>query len=139
MILIIHKIVNRFNALGILCCLFVGASMIVYGQQEPMFTQNNFDRLVFNPAYAGSSGWIVTSLKHRSQFIGLEGGPSTQVLTVHAPWQEKSMGFGMKVINDHAGVTGQLALSGIYSYHLGLGKGKLSIGIEGGFFSQTIE
>lgn len=133
------KILLRLRSIGLLLSFFIWASKVVYGQQEPMFTQNNFDRLVFNPAYAGSSGWVVTSLKHRSQFIGLEGGPSTQVLTVHAPWQEKSMGFGMKVINDHAGVTGQLALSGIYSYHLGLGKGKLSIGIEGGFFSQTID
>ncbi len=110
-----------------------------YAQQEPMYTQNNFDRLVFNPAYAGSSGWIVTSLKHRSQFIGIDGAPSTQMVTIHAPWQIKSMGFGGKIINDHLGATGQFNATAIYAYHLGLGKGKLSVGIEGGIFSQTID
>ena len=37
-----------------------------WSQQEPMYTQNNFDRLVFNPAYAGSSGWIVNTFKQGS-------------------------------------------------------------------------
>ena len=121
--------------------LLVGLFFSFYGisQQEAMYTQNNFDRLTYNPAYAGSGGWIVTSLKHRSQFIGMEGAPNTQILTFHAPWQVKSMGFGGKLINDHLGATTNFSMSGVYAYHMGLGKGKLSVGIEGGFFSQTID
>lgn len=114
-------------------------SFLAVCQQEAMYTQNNFDRLTYNPAYAGSGGWIVTSLKHRSQFIGMEGAPNTQIITFHAPWQVKSMGFGAKVINDHLGATTNFSLTGIYAYHMGLGKGKLSAGIEGGIFSQTID
>jgi type IX secretion system PorP/SprF family membrane protein len=49
------------------------------------------------------------------------------------------MGFGAKIINDHLGATNQFNASLIYAYHLGLGKGKLSVGIEGGLFSQTID
>ena len=132
----IHSTLNRLIVTYIVM-IFSMSSLL--SQQEPMYTQNNFDRLVFNPAYAGSSGWIVTSLKHRSQFVGLEGAPSTQMITVHAPWQIKSMGFGGKIINDHLGATNQFNASLIYAYHLGLGKGKLSVGIEGGLFSQTID
>ena len=110
-----------------------------YAQMEPMYTQNNFDRLVYNPAYAGSSGWIVNSLKVRSQFSGIEGSPSTQMFTIHAPWQAKSMGFGAKIIKDKIGATNQFNMTGIYAYHMGLGKAKLSAGIEFGFYNQTID
>ena len=67
--------------LGILFSFFVAIA-----QQEPMYTQNNFDRLMFNPAYAGSANWIVSSVKHRSQFVGLEGGPATDILTFDGVW-----------------------------------------------------
>ncbi len=122
--------------------LFLGillSSLIAFSQQEPMYTQNNFDRLMFNPAYAGSSNWIVTSLKHRSQFVGLEGGPSTDILTIHAPWQARSVGYGGKIISDRLGATSQTTINGIGSYHLGLGKGKMSVGLELGLFTQSID
>ena len=110
-----------------------------FSQQEPMYTQNNFDRLVFNPAYAGSSGWIVNTFKHRTQFTGVEGAPQTQMFTIHAPWQVKSMGFGGKIINDKLGVTNQINVNVISAYHLGIGNGKLSVGLELGVFSQSID
>ncbi len=110
-----------------------------WSQQEPMYTQNNFDRLVFNPAYAGSSGWIVNSFKHRTQFTGIEGAPQTQMFTIHAPWQIKSMGFGGKIVNDKLGATNQLNVNLISAYHLGIGEGKLSVGLEFGIFSQSID
>lgn len=122
--------------------LFLGmffAVFFVHSQQEPMYTQNNFDRLMFNPAYAGSSNWIVTSLKHRSQFVGLEGGPSTDILTIHAPWQARSVGYGGKIVSDRLGATSQTTVNAIGSYHLGLGKGKMSVGLEFGLFMQSID
>jgi type IX secretion system PorP/SprF family membrane protein len=111
----------------------------LFAQQEPMYTQNNFDRLTFNPAYAGSSNWIVSSIKHRSQFFGLEGGPTTNIITIHAPWQARSVGFGGKIVSDQLGATTQTAISTIGSYHIGLGKGKMSVGLEFGIFSQAID
>ncbi len=117
----------------------VFAFFSVFGQQEPMYTQNNFDRLMFNPAYAGSSNWIVTSLKHRSQFVGLDGGPSTDILTIHAPWQARSVGYGGKIVSDRLGATSQTTVNAIGAYHLGLGKGKMSVGLEFGLFTQTID
>lgn len=126
--------------LSIVFILFVNARLnICFSQQEPMYTQNNFDRLVFNPAYAGSSGWIVNSFKHRTQFTGVEGAPQTQMFTIHAPWQIKSMGFGGKIVNDKLGATSQLNVNVITSYHLGIGDGKLSVGLELGMFSQSID
>lgn len=117
----------------------ISVTGIVFAQQEPMYTQNNFDRLIFNPAYAGSSGWILSSFKHRTQFTGLEGAPQTQMVTVHAPWQAKSVGFGGKIINDKLGATSQLMVNGIVSYHLGIGNGRLSVGLEMGMFTQSID
>ena len=130
-----NQLVKQFLLLlGILFSVFY-----INAQQEPMYTQNNFDRLIFNPAYAGSSNWIVTSIKHRSQFVGLEGGPATDIVTIHAPWQARSVGFGGKFVSDRLGATTQTSMSAIGSYHIGLGKGKMSGGIEFGIFNQAID
>ena len=134
--------VNRHSLFLMQFLLFIGmvfSAFIGFSQQEPMYTQNNFDRLTFNPAYAGSSNWIVTSVKHRSQFIGLDGGPNTDIITIHAPWQARSVGYGGKIVSDRLGVTNQTGISGIGAYHLGLGKGKMSVGLEFGLFMQSID
>ena len=111
----------------------------VFAQQEPMYSQNNFDRLLTNPAYAGSSNWVVSSLKYRNQFAGIQGAPVTQTFTFHGPIQSKYMGYGLKVVNDKLGITKQTNITAIYSYHLGLAGGKLSFGLEGGMFSQATD
>ncbi|MEL7021630.1 MAG: type IX secretion system membrane protein PorP/SprF, partial [Bacteroidota bacterium] len=37
-------------------------------QQDPMFTKYMFNSLTFNPAYAGSSGFLSANLLHREQW-----------------------------------------------------------------------
>ena len=132
----VNTLILKQFILFLVLCVFVNRS---FAQQEPMYTQNNFDRFMYNPASAGSSNWIVTSLKHRSQFVGLDGGPSTDILTIHAPWQARSVGFGGKIVSDRLGATSQTTVSGIGAYHLGLGKGKMSVGLEFGIFTQSID
>ena len=110
-----------------------------WAQQEPMYSQNNFDRLLTNPAYAGSSNWIVSSLKYRNQFVGIQGAPVTQTFTFHGPIQSKYMGYGLKLVNDKIGTTKQTNITAIYSYHLGLAGGRLSFGLEGGIFNQSTD
>ena len=52
-------------------------------QQEPQFTQYMFNRLSYNPAYAGSNGAICLTSFYRNQWMGLDlmdvsgGAPST--------------------------------------------------------------
>ncbi|MCH8329786.1 MAG: type IX secretion system membrane protein PorP/SprF [Bacteroidetes bacterium] len=114
-----------------------GAS-IVYGQQVPVLSQYMFNQLIINPAFAGNANHLKVSLSYRTQYTDIEGAPQTQIITVDAPVEAKSMAFGLKIVNDEIGVTQTSSVSGIYSYLLGVGSGKLGIAIEGGLISSTI-
>ena len=54
-------------------------------QQLPQFTQYMFNTVSINPAYAGSRETLSIVGLHRSQWVGLEGGPTTQTLSLHSP------------------------------------------------------
>jgi len=114
-------------------------SLCANAQQDPLFSQYMFNRLIINPAFAGNSNLVSGTLTYKKQFVGLERSPETQVFTFHGPIQTKFMGLGFKAIHDKIGVTNQTYLSGIYSYHIGFANGKLSLGLEGGIFSQSID
>ena len=114
-------------------------TILVYGQRDPVYSQYMFDKVLINPAYAGSSNWIVGSLKYRSHLMGIEGAPQTNLFTFHAPIQKKSMGVGLKAIYDKTAVTNTLTVTGMYSYHLGFGDGKLSFGLEGGMVHSSTD
>lgn len=122
----------------ILLCLWVLGAGVGYAQQDPQYSQYMFDKLVINPAYAGSVGAIEGLLGYRNQFVGFEGSPITSKLTVHAPIQAKYMGVGLKVIHDQLGVTKSTTINGIYSYHIGLAGGKMSFGLEGGIMNYSV-
>src|SRR6185436_15020640 len=91
-----------------------------------------FDKMLVNPGFTGSSAWAVTTLKHRTQFAGMDGRPVTQTLNFHSPVQRKHIGLGFKLVNDKLGVVSKINFAGVYSYHLNFAGGKLSLGVEGG-------
>lgn len=107
------------------------------GQQDVSFSQYVFDKMLVNPAYAGSSKWLVGSIKNRSMISDIEGTPLTNIFSFQAPIQSKGLGLGLKLMQDKIAVTNTLAASGIVSYHIGLGKGKLSFGLEGGVTNNS--
>ncbi len=100
-------------------------------QQDISFSQYMYDKMLVNPAYAGSSTWVVGSLKNRTYVSDIEGVPQTNIFSFQAPWQSKNIGFGMKFIQDRIAVTNRFIASGIFSYHIGFGNGRLSFGLEG--------
>ncbi|MEZ5071372.1 MAG: type IX secretion system membrane protein PorP/SprF [Bacteroidales bacterium] len=116
----------------ILALILSGPLLSALGQRDPLYSQYMFDKLLVNPAYAGSSNWIVGSLKYRNHLGGIEGAPQTSLFTFHLPLQKKSMGLGVKAVYDQLAVSNSMTLTGIYSFHIGFGGGKLSFGLEGG-------
>jgi type IX secretion system PorP/SprF family membrane protein len=110
----------------------------INAQQDPMYTMYMLDKMLINPAYTGSSKWIVGTLKYREQFIGFDGNPITETFNFHSPIQKKHIGLGFKIINDKTAITNNLNASLFYSYHLNFAGGKLSIGLEGGIYNRRI-
>ncbi|MFN3918593.1 MAG: type IX secretion system membrane protein PorP/SprF [Flavobacteriales bacterium] len=103
-------------------------------QQDFQNTQYMFNQFVINPAYAGSKDELSVNLSHRSQWVGFEGAPQTQVFNIHAPLK-KGLGAGMQVFNDQIGPRNVVGASAAFSYRIKMGKGKLGFGLRGGIMN----
>ena len=75
-------------------------------QQDPMVTKYMFNSLAFNPAYAGSNDHLTLGLLHRSQWVGIDGAPTTQWLFAHSPLKNERVGVGINLTNDLIGPIG---------------------------------
>ena len=104
-------------------------------QQRMMFTQYMFNGLAINPAYAGSQESLDLTALAREQWIGLEGAPSSQTFSAHAPLRNKKVALGLLLTRDKIGVSSQTSLYGVYAYRIKLKEGTLSAGLQLGFDS----
>jgi type IX secretion system PorP/SprF family membrane protein len=118
----------------ILFILLLFASFRGTAQQHPLFSHYMFNGLYINPAYAGSKEFVSTTFIARKQWTGFEGSPTTQIASLHAPLNDRKVGLGVVISNDHIGITNQTDLYGSYAYHLPLkNNSKLALGVSGGF------
>lgn len=122
----------------IITILFLVVSLVGFAQQDPLNSMYIFDKMLINPAFTGSSDWVVGTIKAREQYTGLEGNPSTQTFNFHSPLSRRRMGVGIKVINDKIAVVKNINAALLYSYHLNFGGGKLSFGLEAGIIKREI-
>ena len=107
---------------------------ITYAQQDAQYTQYMYNTISVNPAYAGSRGVMSVMGLHRSQWVGLDGAPRTQTLTLNSPIGENErLGIGLSVVNDEIGPTNETYIGVDFSYSIPTSEiGKLSFGIKGG-------
>lgn len=127
------------KAKGLIVICFCLISEFLLAQQLPLFSQQTFNRFGFNPACAGSKNSVDALLTHRNHMLNFPGAPTTQLLTVSAPWQLMNMGFGLRVLNDNIGVSHSLSVNFAANYVLTLGTGKLSLGLEMGADQYTVD
>lgn len=93
----------------------------VKAQQDPMFTQYNFNTQTFNPAYAGSWESLGFLALGRYQWVGLNGHPTTYTFSMQTPTRNENVAWGVNVISDKIGKEQHLTFSGDYSYRLRMG------------------
>ena len=105
-----------------------------YAQQDAQYTQYMFNTISINPAYAGSRGVMSIMGLHRSQWVGLDGAPRTQTLTLNTPIGDNNrVGLGLSVINDEIGPTDETYISADFSYTIPTSdRGRLSLGLKAG-------
>ena len=115
-----------------------------FGQQDPQFTQYMFNNLYYNPGYSGVEGITKVSALYRSQWSGYQptfyggGAPTTQLVSFTAPIFKINSGFGAYILNDNLGPQNNLEAQVSFAYHFALKDSKLSLGVRGGVYSQTI-
>lgn len=118
--------------------LVFGFAIMANAQQEHQFTQWMYNKLAYNPAYAGSSFSPCISGLYRNQWIGLEGSPETQLLSFDMPLENDRVGIGANLYRNAVGITEVITLDGAYAYRIPLGRGFLGLGVQASirYFSQ---
>lgn len=117
----------------VLMALIAMMSFSSQAQQDPQYTHYMYNTTVINPAYAGSRGAMSIFGLHRSQWVGLEGAPTTNALSIHTPIQNTKLGLGVGFVNDRLGVMEENTINVDVSYTIDLNNrgSKLSFGIKG--------
>jgi type IX secretion system PorP/SprF family membrane protein len=105
--------------------------VLSYAQQDAQFTQYMYNTINVNPAYAGSRGALSMFALHRTQWVGLDGAPVTNSVSINTPLNESNLGLGVSLINDKIGPTTENAISADLSYTIQTSEiWKLSFGIK---------
>lgn len=117
----------------ILSALLVFVTPILFGQQQPQYTQYMDNMLYYNPAYAGSRDALSFAVLHRQQWTGFSGAPMTTSFTAHTPLKYKSFAVGISAINDKIGVTNANWVNADASWSMRFKNDSyLSFGLKGG-------
>jgi len=107
--------------------------LATYAQQLPMFTHYMYNTIAINPGYAGSREALTVTALHRSQWVGFDGAPTTQTLTMHSPIINQHIGVGLSVLNDKIGPTNNTSIVADFAYRMKLTqKSKLALGLSAG-------
>ncbi|NVN17845.1 type IX secretion system membrane protein PorP/SprF [Muricauda sp. HICW] len=111
-------------------CMVIGS---VYGQKEPHYTQYMYNIGSFNPAYVGTVESPEIIGLYRSQWMDIDGAPTTIRGGANIPFKNEKMGLGINVVNDVLGPSTQTYFDIAYSYQIRLSQEtKLSFGLNVG-------
>jgi type IX secretion system PorP/SprF family membrane protein len=120
----------------------IGLFSAVSAQQDPQFTMFYFNKMLYNPAYAGAKDAICGTILGRFQWNGLQGAPNTWVVTADMPIKlsEKNyLGVGLTGYGDYIGFQQDQGLKVALAYRRkDVGPGHLSIGLDVGFSNKAL-
>jgi type IX secretion system PorP/SprF family membrane protein len=106
-------------------------SILSFAQQDAQFTQYMYNTININPAYAGSRGALSIFALHRTQWVGLDGAPVTNAVSLNTPLNGSRLGLGVSIINDKIGPIQENTISADLSYTIPTSETlKLSFGIK---------
>ncbi len=100
----------------LLTFVLIFTGVVSFAQQDAQFTQYMYNTLNVNPAYAGSRGVLSIFGLHRTQWVGMDGAPVTNALSVHTPLNESKLGIGVEFLTDKIGPTKEHNISANVSY-----------------------
>lgn len=101
-------------------------------QQDPLFTQYMFNKLLVNPAYAGSRENFNIDMLNRTQWVSINGAPETFTISAHTAMRNKNVGLGFYLFRDKLGPTNNQGLMGTYAYRIYFPKSSMAFGLQFG-------
>jgi type IX secretion system PorP/SprF family membrane protein len=103
-----------------------------HAQQDAQYTQYMYNTIVVNPAYAGSRQTMSVFALHRTQWVGLDGAPVTNSISINTPFNDSKVGLGLSFVNDQIGPSVENNIAVDFSYTIPLSyKYKMSFGLKG--------
>jgi type IX secretion system PorP/SprF family membrane protein len=126
----------------IISSLLLAGAMQVNAQSYPHYTMFMFNKLLYNPAYAGNKDLTAVNGYYRNQWTGINGAPQTITATIDGPVGSymkpfRSVALGLSVTNEKAGITNNTSFMGYYAYRVNLQSSVLSFGLQAGVSSYT--
>jgi type IX secretion system PorP/SprF family membrane protein len=114
-----------------------------YAQQTIQFSQYMFNGLAVNPAYAGYKEDWTLNLGSRLQWVGVDGAPKTNTLSIDGVISpdRKTIGLGLLVTNDQLGPENNSSVYVNYAYRLRLNNEdsqRLCFGIAAGVIQYSL-
>lgn len=104
----------------------------LHAQHDVHYSMFMFNKLAFNPAYAGSKEVLTFAGHYRNQWQGIDGAPQTFTFTGHMPLFKKRTGVGLSIIADKIGIVNTYYTDISYAYRVRFDeKSVLSIGLSG--------
>jgi type IX secretion system PorP/SprF family membrane protein len=128
-----------FKNIAKILLLFVLFSIDANAQQDEQSSLYMFNPLHYNPAYAGTRGDLSVTAIARYQWVGINGAPKSQFLSMNSPLKVKNMALGCNLSNDAIGVKNRTSFYGAYAYTLNFNKGRrLNLGVSTGGEQFTV-
>lgn len=113
----------------ILTLILLSGTMVA--QQDAQFTQYMYNTVNINPAYAGSRSVMSIFGIHRTQWVGLDGAPTTNGFSLNTPISGSNIGLGLSILNDKIGPSVENTVSIDFSYSIATSETyKLSFGLK---------
>jgi len=118
----------------VLLSFFLLYSLQVNAQQDEQLSLYEYNKLYYNPAYAGSRNALSAIAIARFQWVDFKGAPTTQWFSIQAPLMNKSMGVGAHMVNDRIGARTRTSIFADVSTSIALNNktSRLAVGISGG-------
>lgn len=118
----------------IMILIFVAVSYITEAQQWQQSSFYMFNTMYYNPAYAGTRNTLNVAVIGRKQYVGFDGSPSSEFVSVNSPIANRRMGIGLHINNDFIGSRKKFSVYGNVAGSIKLNdKGsRLSVGISAG-------
>ncbi len=125
--------------LSIVICIASGS---LYAQSDLHYTMFLYNKLLYNPGYAGSRDIASVNVCYRNQWTGIEGAPKTFNLTFDAPVglymkPFRPVAIGGSIASEQIGVERNTNVMGYYAYRIRQGNTVISMGLRGGFKLYT--
>ena len=110
---------------------------VSFSQSYPHYTMFMFDKLLYNPAYAGNKDLTEINASYRDQWTGIDGAPKNINVSIDGTVGSYMKSFrpvaiGLSIDNEQLGVTNNTNIMGYYAYRIPMKNSVLSLGLQAG-------